>query len=51
MSRRRKRAAAAAVLIAISRKQRRKEARKRIWVKEWVARRPTFVAYTMFVIG
>lgn len=49
MSRRRKRAAAAAVLIAISRKQRRKKARKRIWVKEWIARRPTLGAYTMLL--
>ncbi|KAJ8931570.1 hypothetical protein NQ314_015517 [Rhamnusium bicolor] len=49
MSHRRRRAAAAAVFIAISRKQRREKTRKRIWVKEWIAKRPTFGAYTMLL--
>lgn len=48
MSRRRKRAAAA-FIIAISRKERIKGPKKRIWVKEWIARRPTLGAYAMLL--
>ncbi|KAJ8956831.1 hypothetical protein NQ318_014245 [Aromia moschata] len=46
---RRKRATAAALIIAISRKQRRERTRKRIWIKEWIARRPALGAYTMLL--
>lgn len=48
MSRRKKRAAATALLVAILRKQSRKS-RKRIWVKEWIARRPSLGAYAMLL--
>ncbi|KAJ8966817.1 hypothetical protein NQ317_006323 [Molorchus minor] len=46
---RQKRAIAAALIIAISRKQRRERTRKRIWIKEWIARRPALGAYTMLL--
>ncbi|KAJ8948966.1 hypothetical protein NQ318_022990 [Aromia moschata] len=46
---RRKRATAAALIIAISRKQRRERTRKRIWIKEWIARRPALGAYTVLL--